>query len=255
MGKDTDSDNREGFRVLGLIPARGGSKSIPLKNMAILGGKPLYEWVLDAAIDTKFVTGIVISTDIPELLDTPFAVHRPAVLCTDDSPIIDTIKYHSEGYDAVALLQPTSPFVTPQVIDNCIQVLRTNPHANSVQTIAPIPHNYHAYNQRECDSGGFVRFEFNEQRQQMFNKQLKPEFFSFGNFVATRTSALDNGVFAEPSYSIFVDRFEATDIDTEEDLLNAEALWQVREKRESKSSKLKRSSNSNNWLSIEETTY
>ena len=254
MGKDTDSDNREGFRVLGLIPARGGSKSIPLKNMAILGGKPLYEWVLDAAIDTKFVTGIVISTDIPELLDTPFAVHRPAVLCTDDSPIIDTIKYHSEGYDAVALLQPTSPFVTPWAIDACIGVLMEIPYLNSVQTVAPIPHNYHAYNQRVVDNG-YVSFRFNTQRQGMYNKQLKPQFYSFGNLVVTRTSALDRGVFAGPSYSIFVDRFEATDIDTEEDLLNAEALWQVREKRGLKSSKLKRSSNSNNWLSIEETTY
>ena len=230
MGDDTGADNREGFRVLGLIPARKGSKSIQYKNRAELGNKPLYGHVLDAARACTDLDEIIISTNDIGLMYAkhPEASVRPDHLCTDDSPIIDTMRFHSEGFDAIALLQPTSPFVQPETIDDCIRILKYSPTANSIQTITTIPHNHHAYNQRTF-VGGHVEFKLKLLREGMYNKQLKPQLYCFGNLVVTRTSALDKGVFAEPSIGVMIPRDEAIDIDTQEDLDYAQRIIPTRE--------------------------
>ncbi|GKT37469.1 acylneuraminate cytidylyltransferase family protein, partial [Aduncisulcus paluster] len=84
----------------------------------------------------------------------------------------------------LALLQPTSPFLLPAQIDACSEALRDNPEANSAQTVAEIPHNYHAFNQRVIKDGA-VDFNFTEERKFCYNKQSKPHFYSFGNLVIT----------------------------------------------------------------------
>jgi len=130
-------------------------------------------------------------------------------------------------YEIIALLQPTSPFLSYTVIDLCLQMLLSNPDANSVQTVCPIPHNYHAYNQRIKDDNGDVTFVFSTARNRMYNKQLKPKFYSFGNFVATRVDALGDGVFARPSIGFEIQPDRAVDIDTqfELDLVNGDIEW------------------------------
>jgi N-acylneuraminate cytidylyltransferase/CMP-N,N'-diacetyllegionaminic acid synthase len=125
-------------------------------------------------------------------------------------------------FDVVALIQPTSPFLRPGTIDVCLDVLEKNSRFNSAQSITPIPHNYHAWNQRKW--GNEVEFVFKDERKKGFNKQTKPEYFIFGNFVATRVRSLKDGVFAEPSYGHLISREEAIDIDTAEDLRYAEYI-------------------------------
>jgi len=215
------------MKTLGLIPARKGSKSIPFKNRALLCGKPLVQWVIDAGKSSD-LTYLICTTDDEFVMDLcekqGVKVHvRPEHLSHGDRPIQEIVKAalpEGNAFDAVALLQPTSPFVTPEIINQCIKEFK--PDINSVQTVSLPPHNHHAYNQRVMKHN-FVFWRFIE-RYECYNKQLKPKFWIFGNLVITRTWALDSGMFAEPSIGIPVSRHEAVDIDGPEDLEYAEYL-------------------------------
>lgn len=121
-----------GLRVLGLIPARGGSKSIPGKNLRQVAGKPLIAWTIEAAAASRYLDRCVLSSDDPEIIEAaklygceaPF--RRPAQYARDDSPGIDPVLHALEalpGFDILVLLQPTSPLRTVADIDACLERL------------------------------------------------------------------------------------------------------------------------------------
>ena len=90
-------------------------------------------------------------------------------------------------YQTVSLLQPTSPFLKYQVLDQLIYKLNKSKIHNSIQTVFQIPHNYHAYNQRFIDKEkNQIDFVFKKERLKMFNKQTKPIFYKFSNCVVTK---------------------------------------------------------------------
>lgn len=107
--------------ILGLIPARGGSKGIPRKNVRSIAGKPLIAWTIEAALATRSLDRVVVTTDDAEIAeiavahgaDVPFL--RPADLARDETPGIDPVLHALDvlpGHDTVVLLQPTSPLRT-----------------------------------------------------------------------------------------------------------------------------------------------
>ena len=106
------------MRAIAVIPARGGSKALPGKNIALFGGKPLIEWTVRAAQQAKRFSNIVVSTDSPEIAQVALSIGaevpwlRPAELAQDDSPtlaaVVHALKHYPEA-ETVALLQPTSP--------------------------------------------------------------------------------------------------------------------------------------------------
>ena len=104
---------------------------------------------------------------------------------------------------AVVLLQPTSPFLLPEHIEACLDGLKLHPAAQSAQTVTSVPHNMHAFNQREFD-GRFVRFRFEAERNLAYNRQRKPVLYGFGNLYVTRSQALLAGeqVYAKPSFGV-----------------------------------------------------
>lgn len=121
----------QGKRVLGLIPARGGSKGLPRKNVLPLAGKPLIAWTVEAALAATSLDRVVLSTDDDEIAsvakahgcDVPF--RRPARLAQDDTPGIGPVLHALDrlpGYDLVVLLQPTSPLRTASDIDGAVQL-------------------------------------------------------------------------------------------------------------------------------------
>jgi len=122
------------MKILGLIPARGGSKGIPRKNIKPLGGKPLIAYSIEAGLKSRYLDKVLVSTDDEEIAqvarqygaDVPFI--RPAELARDDTPTLPVIQHalrfladKGETYDAVCLLQPSSPFRTPAFIDAAIE--------------------------------------------------------------------------------------------------------------------------------------
>lgn len=122
-------------KVLALIPARGGSKSIPKKNIVELYGKPLISWSIEAAINTPEIDKVIVSTDSNEIAQVALEYGaeiqiRPAELADDSSLVIDTIHYvindlkkNGEYYDYVTLLEPTAPLRSSEDISRCIELL------------------------------------------------------------------------------------------------------------------------------------
>lgn len=127
----------DGRRVLGLIPARGGSKGLPGKNIRPLCGKPLIAWTIEKALKSRYLDKVLVSTDSPEIAaiatgsgaSAPFL--RPAELATDTAPTLDVVKHalsycreqENREYDYVVLLEPTSPLREDDDIDNMLSRL------------------------------------------------------------------------------------------------------------------------------------
>jgi CMP-N-acetylneuraminic acid synthetase len=138
-----------------VIPARGGSKGIPRKNLALLAGRPLLAYTADAARGSRRLSRVVISTEDEEIagiarqlgIDVPFL--RPAHLAADETPMLDVLTdlvaslERIERYrpDVLVLLQPTSPFRRASHIDAAVDLL-TSTGADSVVTVVPIPHQF-----------------------------------------------------------------------------------------------------------------
>ena len=119
-----------GKRLLGLVPARGGSVGIPHKNIRLLGGKPLIAWSIEVARQSRYLDRVVVSTDDDEIAEcariygaeTPFI--RPADLATDSARAVDVVLHALDQIrdaDAVVLLQPTSPFRSVGDIDHAVE--------------------------------------------------------------------------------------------------------------------------------------
>jgi len=224
--------------VWAFIPARGGSKSIPLKNMAKLGGRPLIDYAIKAGQASCLISRIICSTEDERIADfckdNGIEVQkRPVVLAGDDVPTLDVLTYFlkrlikQEGKvaDILLLLQPTSPFILPEHIDNCVSIIRVNPDIDSVQTISKFPHNFHAYNQRIIEDG-ILRFRFPGERKTFHNKQTKPTHYVYGNLIVTRTPTIldKKDIFGESSLPLLIPSSYAIDVDKYEDLERAEWL-------------------------------
>lgn len=121
----------DGRRVLGLVPARGGSRGIPGKNLLSLGGRPLLAWTGSAAAGSKYLDRVLLSSDDEAILtagrdaglEVPFV--RPPELARDDTPAMDVVLHAldavEETFDLLVLLQPTSPLRIAEDIDACVE--------------------------------------------------------------------------------------------------------------------------------------
>jgi CMP-N,N'-diacetyllegionaminic acid synthase len=222
------------MKAWAFVPARGGSKSIPQKNLVRLGGIPLIEYGIRAAQASGRFERIVCSTEDRHIAEAAQKLgieidERPNELAGDDVSVADVAREfltrQSSHPDVLALVQPTSPFLLPEQIAKLLDEMSARPDTNSGQTIAECPHNHHAWNQREIENK-IVRFRFAEERSRAYNKQKKPKLFVFGNLVAVRPAALVAGAsfFAEPSCYIEIERPYDFDLDCAQDVDLAEAL-------------------------------
>lgn len=135
------------MRVLAIIPARGGSKGIPKKNIKMLLGKPLIQYTIDEAKHSLYVDDVVVSTDSEEIAEVSEqlgakVIKRPPELSGDSALVVDALRYTIEtlekehlNYDIVLLLEPTSPLRTSSVIDECIEKF-SNKSVESVTTFS-----------------------------------------------------------------------------------------------------------------------
>lgn len=146
-------------RILGLIPARGGSKRLPRKNIALLGGKPLIQWSIESAQKSRYLTRTIVSTDDEEIAtvaqasgaEVPFM--RPANLSSDIASSVDVAihatqsceQQEGQAYDFVVLLQPTAPLRQAHEIDGCIDLLLANPQSDTAITVCPVGAFHPAY--------------------------------------------------------------------------------------------------------------
>lgn len=136
-------------RVLGVIPARGGSKGVPGKNIHPVGGRPLVEWTVLAAKNSRYIDRVILSSDDDAIMeaaraagcDVPF--RRDAALATDAAASVDVVLDALErtpGYDILVLLQPTSPLRTAEDIDAALEVMAESGAPGCVSVCAASQH-------------------------------------------------------------------------------------------------------------------
>ena len=136
-------------KILAMIPARGGSKGVPRKNIRILGNKPLIAWTIEAAKKSKYIDRLILSSEDAEIIEVakahgcevPFV--RDISLAQDDTPginvVLDAVN-RCPGYTHILLLQPTSPFRTYEHIDFCIEDFFNNKYKCSVSVTTTSKH-------------------------------------------------------------------------------------------------------------------
>jgi N-acylneuraminate cytidylyltransferase/CMP-N,N'-diacetyllegionaminic acid synthase len=224
----------------GIITARGGSKSIPLKNLVPVSGKPLIEYTINAAKKAKTISRLICSTDHHKIAETCRThgidvIDRPEYLSGDLIPSIDVMIHtvetieQTEGAlaEILALFQPTSIFITPEQIDAAINALLINPDTKSSQTVVKVPHQFHAHNQRIMyDDGKDIAFVYEEERKKGYSKQTKPVYYTYGNLIVTRTKPLieEKTIFGRPSIPVVIPLYNAYDLDGPEDIEIAELM-------------------------------
>jgi CMP-N,N'-diacetyllegionaminic acid synthase len=231
-------------RYLGLIPARGGSKSIPLKNIAPCAGRPLLAWTCEAALRSVRLSRVVLSTDderIAEVgracgVEVPFL--RPRVLAEDATPSIDVIIHAVEAlgaegdrFDAVVLLQPTSPLRTAAHIDGAIEVFERK-EAEIVVSVVEVPHRFHPYSLMAERDGRLESFL--DARQTVTRRQeLPPLWARNGPAVLVLQSALLGGrdLYAGKTVGYPMSMQDSIDIDSLQDLAEAEAALSSKQSR------------------------
>lgn len=218
--------------LLALIPARGGSKGVPRKNIKSFAGKPLIDWTIRAASMAKYIDRVVVSTDDEEIAsmakefgaEVPFM--RPAKLAADQTPgmapVLHAIK-HLPKFDWVLLLQPTSPLRTHYDIDAIWEFCQSRGADSAVSVTEVQDHPYFVYKKTKFDCiEPLVTAQPNIKRRQDL-----PEAFKLNGamYLAKVNWLLEHNSFIGPGTLGFVMPFDrSVDLDTQEDWCWAEYL-------------------------------
>jgi CMP-N,N'-diacetyllegionaminic acid synthase len=225
----------EGRRVLALIPARGGSKGLPRKNVLPLGGQPLIAWSVAAARGSRYVDRTVVSSDDAEIIaaaraagaEIPFV--RPAALAADDTPTLEVALHALDALEAVgpavdylALLQPTSPLRSAGDIDACLEACLREGAPSCVSVTRPDKSPYWMYTR---DGRGRLRPLL--PGPDISQRQHLPIVYALNGAVyVTRTDALRSrrAFVTEETLAWEMPPARSVDIDTDLDLKVAAAL-------------------------------
>lgn len=216
--------------VLALIPARGGSKGIPRKNIKDLGDHPLIAYSIASGLSSKLVTRTIVTTDDEEIAriardygaEVPFL--RPEEIARDDTRDLPVFQHvlawlkENEEYqpDVVVQLRPTSPFRSPELVDEAIQILLDNPQANSVRGIVPSKQNPYKMWQVQDDGqmAPLLDTEFIE-AYNMPRQELPATFWQTGHIDAIRTQTiLNDSMSGEIVYACQIDPWFSVDLDS-----------------------------------------
>jgi CMP-N,N'-diacetyllegionaminic acid synthase len=226
------------MRVLGIITARGGSKGILRKNVALLLGKPLLAYTAEAALASKKLTRTVLSTDDVEIanigrqwgIDIPFP--RPAELARDETPtipvlqdVVRRLEAMGESYDAILTLQPTNPLRRAQDIDGAIELLQQT-GADSVISFSDVGER-HPARMKWIDAEGRVSDPpFAEEFEGKPRQELSKLYLRDGSIYLTRRSVLmeQNSLKGSDCRAWIIPEERSRNIDTLFDLRIVECL-------------------------------
>lgn len=223
-------------KILAIIPARGGSKRLPGKNIKELAGKPLIAWTIEAALQSEIFDTIMVSTDDSEIArlsklygaDVPFI--RDSELSTDTSSsidvVLDTLRFYenkNENFNIVILLQPTSPLRESNDIIGALQLFEDN-KAESVISVCEVDHPVQWCNElsNSLSMDSFFKEEYKNKRSQDFSKSYRLNgaiyIWDKEHFIS------EKNVIIPKSFAYVMDKNSSVDIDEEIDFIIAEAL-------------------------------
>jgi len=220
--------------VIAIIPARGGSKGLPRKNLRLLAGKPLIAHSILAARECGLISRCIVSTEDPEIKQVSLeygaeVVDRPADLATDHALSADVVRHVLEklsetGFqpEYFVLLQPTSPLRTSRHIQQCLQAFLASPSPCSISVTET---EHHPYKDFTLDNG-FLHPLFGAEYLSQPRQQLPMVYRQNGAIYAMKCRAFleHNGFFVEPALPFFMAKKDSIDIDSGLDLQAAEQL-------------------------------
>ena len=226
-----------GKSVLAIIPARGGSKGIPRKNIKLLAGKPLISWTIKEAKKSIYIDKLIITTDSEEIAkigkvegaDSPFL--RPAELSRDNSTgtnvILHTLKWFDKkdvAYDYFIYIQPTSPFRNVIHIDEALNLIVSNDKSDSLVSVS-IP-SKHPYWMKKINKNGFLE-DFTETDKLYNNRQELPDIFAVNGAIYISKWEIfikEHSFFNRKCLPFIMDSHSSIDLDTMDDWKYAEYL-------------------------------
>jgi len=229
------------MRVLGLIPARGGSKGVPRKNIKLLAGKPLLAYTAEAALNSSRLSRVILSTDDEEIaavgkscgLEVPFL--RPAELSADKSPTLPVVQHalnfveaQGDRFDAVCLLQPTNPLRLSADIDACIELMEIS-DADAVVSVLAVPAELNPHWVYFRNADGSLRLSTGEAAPIPRRQDLPPAFHREGSVYVSRRDVVMNqdSLYGARVVGYEMDPARSVNIDTPEDWKCAEQLIQT----------------------------
>lgn len=217
------------MKILAVVPARGGSKRLPGKNIKLLGGRPLIAWTIEAALQSRTACAVVVSTDDPEIgavaqtFGASLPGMRPAHLATDMATSVDVVLHALDEYecvhgpvDGVMLLQPTSPFRTVESICRAVSLFQADFSRPVVSVCAASTHPAWCFRLEEDSLEPFLGWEHLSKRSQ----DLEPACTLSGSIYLIAPDVLRKHrcfVFPGTVPMLVTDSVESLDIDTPED--------------------------------------
>lgn len=222
---------------LAIIPARGGSKGLPGKNIKPFNDKPLIAWAIECALQSQYITDVIVSTDDQKIAEVSRSYGaqvsmRPDNLATDKAKVIDSIKYvvqeqknQGKTYECICLLEPTAPLRDAALVDNCIEHIEKKGY-NSVATFSPAPVSPNRL--WKIEDGKPIPYM--DSAVPWLTRQEQPEAYILNGMVyAFSPENLTNDpnqitFFSKDNYAILVKDRAGFDIDTLDEFIAVEAL-------------------------------
>jgi len=225
-------------KILAIIPARGGSKGLPGKNIKSLLGKPLIGWTIEQAKASKYIDEIFVSTDSREIADVaenfgisvPFL--RPKELASDTSPssefVLHTINYYrnkDSNFDYILLLEPTSPLRKKKDIDKAIELLKEGDNSIGVVSLGEV-HTEHPNIVKYVSEDGKILPFVNNQTKVTHRQSLSKAYFPYGVVYLVKTEYFEKEkkFYEENTTPYFIERWQNYEVDDIFDFLCIESI-------------------------------
>ena len=221
--------------ILGIIPARSGSKSVKHKNIKDLGGKPLMAWSIETGLQCKQLDKLVVSTDSDEYAKIAKeygaeVVARPDELAQDDTPMIPVLQHairqvekNGKKVELVILLDPTSPLRSVEDIKNCLEKIKLE-STDSVVTVTKVEHNpYYVMAGIKAD---YLKFPLFKLDKKLTRRQNAPKVYRInaGVYVIKRDVLMKGKIFTDKTRVVIMPNERSGHIDSEADFKHVEYL-------------------------------
>lgn len=228
--------------VLAIVPARGGSKGLPGKNVRLVAGKPLLAWSVEAALQCPLIDTVVVSTDAPDIAaagqaagaEVPFV--RPAELASDTASSVDVLLHCLDYYatigrrfEIVALFEPTSPLREPTDATRALELLTTTRQAEAVVSVCRSEGGHPAFLYSLAETGHLSPFS-PESGRHLRRQDLSPVYFPEGTMYVSYVEALRSrrSFYHANTFAFEVPRWKSIEVDEIHDLICVDALLRHR---------------------------
>ncbi|MFW2604915.1 acylneuraminate cytidylyltransferase family protein [Aliarcobacter butzleri] len=209
------------MKILGIIPARGGSKGIPKKNIKLLNGKPLIAYTIEAALASN-LDRVIVSTDCKEIAGISKeygaeVIIRSFNLAEDTTPTLPVLQHVVSKleveFDAVMTLQPTSPLRTSKHINEAIELFESDKEVDSLVSVVEVPHNYMPEKLMSSDGKYLTGNREVKRRQEISTMYAR----NGAAIYITKTEKLGEYIFGGKILPYFMSKINSFDIDDIED--------------------------------------